>query len=132
MGAAVPESLPVSTLLPSWPLLWWSGLAATLTSVWILGTLMPQAGGHALAPRARRAALPAWLLGVFVYPLGYALPFQLMHDASLILGATFGIGHAVLLILAGGRERPGMPVIMQRVATVIAYGAVLGFSYVTP
>lgn len=119
--------------MPSWPLLLWSGLAATVITVWILGVLMPAAGAHALAPQARRMpGLQAFALGVFVYPLAYAIPFQLLHNANLVTGAVLGIAHALLLALTGTPERPDLHAAGQRAASVILYGALLGFTYVTP
>ncbi|HSJ16099.1 MAG TPA: hypothetical protein VK939_16955 [Longimicrobiales bacterium] len=121
-------------LLPSWPLLLWSGLAATVTCVWILGALLPSAGARALVPGARGGpALPALGLGIFVYPLLYAVPFQLLHNASILLGAVLGTGHALVLALAGRRrDRPHWNIALQRALSVILYGALLGFVYVTP
>jgi hypothetical protein len=120
-------------LVPSWPLLLWSALAATLICVWMLGVLMPEAGARALAPRAGRAPrAQALLLGVLVYPLFYALAFQLLREANLLVGAGLGVGHALLLAVIALPNQVPAPAAVQRALAVIAYGALLGFVYVTP
>lgn len=128
------ESPGVPAQLPAWPLLFWSGLVATVICVWMLGALVPDAGARALAPFARRAApLQALVLGVLVYPILYAVPFQLLHRATLPTGALLGLLHALLLFAPrSARTATDRPALLWRAGTVVLYGAILGFTYLTP
>lgn len=133
---AAPEAdpHPVSTLLPPALLLLWSGAAATLVAALVLAPLLGEsAGAIALAPR--RASLPqALLLGLLVLPLLYGMLLSLIGEANLVTGAILGSMHAALLALRsvrlGGRDL--LRENTNRLLLCIAYGALLGFTYVTP
>jgi hypothetical protein len=72
-------------------------------------------------------------MGIGVYPILYGFVFDYIQVASAVSGAAMGLANALALILAASlrqRVRPASP--LRTVALYVAYGAVLGFLYVTP
>ena len=123
-------------LTPSWLLLVWTGLAATLAIAAIFAPLFgsrgPRGSVYFFRPRAFPDFLLLALLGILVYPLVYGFIFDSIHVASAFSGAVTGALHGVALVAISAirRRRPEMPGIT--LLLYVAYGAVLGFFYVTP
>jgi hypothetical protein len=123
----------VSTLLPAALLLLWSGAAATLVASLVLAPLLGESAG-ALAVAPRPSQPQAMLFGLLVLPLLYGVVLSLIHEANLVTGAILGSVHAAVLALRsvryGGRDL--LRENTNRCLLCIAYGALLGFTYVTP
>jgi hypothetical protein len=133
-------ALPEFTIAePSWLLLIWSGLAATLAASVVgagpgilIGTRIPRR--HRLRRHLGRLLLGA-ALGVIVYPVLYGVAFEWMVRADLVIGAMLGAAHGALAILARAVRPPthrGAPGPGRLLAGHLVYGALLGWLYVVP
>lgn len=124
---------------PSWLLLLWTGLAATLVASVagagpgiLIGTRLSRRN------RVRRhfgRLMLAVLLGVVLYPLLYGAVFEALGRADLTLGAALGGAHGALAVLwrvlrpPTGRDLPGP---LRLLIGHALYGVVLGVLYIVP
>jgi hypothetical protein len=120
-----------------WFLLPWAGLAATLVAA-LLGA--PPGGAatarvadptHGAGRRFLTGFLATFLLGVLLYPAGYAALFEVLERADAGVGAGLGAIHGVGALLAEWRLRgltagTAFRIVLAR----MAYGAVLGALYI--
>lgn len=119
----------------SWLLLIWTGLAATIFAAAVIAPLAARGvSGSVLFMRPASIADTALLalLGIVVYPAIYGTILDTLHSASILTGAAIGVAHAIVLVFALGINRRGNATIRAILLTHVAYGAVLGFLYVTP
>lgn len=140
---------------PSWLLLFWCGLVASIASEWTAVAIRTAVGG-ARASRAsgnprlmrepRGSALFAIITGTLISAPVYGLLFEWIHRADLAAGATIGALHGTLagtLVLlatvrnpdsraAGFSLRPTALYRLRRFATRILYGALMGLLYAVP
>ena len=132
--APVADPVPVSALLPPLLLLLWSGAVATLVTSFVLAPLLGEPhGAIALAPQHPRLGQAA-LLGLLVLPLLFGAAFAIIHEANLLTGLALGSLHAAALaarsVRSGGQDL--LRDNRNRLLLCLAYGALLGFTYVTP
>lgn len=120
---------------PSWLILAWSAFVATCAAA-MTGALL---GGSApatwsLLPQARgaaRALAGTAALGLVLYPVLYALVFEVAGRADATLGLLLGAVHALAALLAAGPRRRTRAAF--RVAAMhFTYAVTLSFLYVTP
>lgn len=124
----------MSALLPPALLLLWSGIAATLLAAFVIAPMLGESaaalGWSTTAPTRGQGLL----FGLLLLPVIYLIAFSLMHEANLINGALLGALHAVALGVRSHRHG-GTELLREngnRLILCIAYGALLGFAYVTP
>jgi hypothetical protein len=123
---------------PSWLLLLWAGVAATLAAGLAGAGPGVLIGAH-MRTRGFRRHLGrfslAIALGTLVYPLLYGLVFETTARADLALGAGLGAAHG-LLALIWTAIRPirssHSPARLQLLLGHLIYGATLGLLYVVP
>jgi len=121
--------------LPSWPLLFWCGAAATSAAA-VVGAFI---GGRDVAAwsllprsRSRSQALAATLLGgVLLLPLLYGLLFELVARSTLGTGALAGLVHAGGAFVAAGPRGELRPAVSAAVVSLV-YGCFIALLYVTP
>jgi hypothetical protein len=140
---------------PSWLLLFWCGLVASITSEWTAAVV------RALFNRGRNEGTPgiprlmreprgsapiAIITGTLVSAPVYGLLFEWFHRADLTLGASIGAVHGtfagILILLAAMRNRtpasagfslrPTAVYRVRRFATRVLYGALRGLLYAVP
>ena len=73
-----------------------------------------------------------FVLGAIIYPFLYGGLFALLRHASIFTGTVLGALHAAVFVgaqLAAGKQPNS---IRLTFVPYVAYGAVLGFLYVTP
>ena len=119
----------------SWLLLIWTGLAATIFAAAVVAPLAARGERGALLfmrPASIADACLLAALGVIVYPAIYGTILDAMHSASILTGAALGLAHAIVLTLSPRSSRRVNATVRAIVLTHVAYGAVLGFLYVTP
>lgn len=137
---------------PSWPLLLWCGLAASIGSAWLAGlgaTLFrarenKRGAAPRLMNRPRASTLGSLLTGTLLFAPLYGLAFEFAGHADLAAGATLGAAHGLLATAwslwaarrGDARIRPNpRAVLLHRSARTlgrVAWGAMLGFLYVVP
>jgi hypothetical protein len=140
---------------PSWLLLFWCGLVASIASEWAAAFFRAVAGrgrndgasGNPRLMREPRGSAPiAIITGTLISAPAYGLVFEWFHRADLTLGATLGAIHGTLagaLILlaairnrhplsAGFSLRPTALYRVRRFATRVLYGALMGLLYAVP
>lgn len=121
--------------VPSWPLLLWSGLAATCAAA-LFGSAI---GGRAHAPWALAgwnaptggAAGMTLLAGLLLYPALYGVALELVGQSSAAVGLALGAVHglaALAVAAARGQARHAL----RHALMHVVYGATLAFLYVTP
>lgn len=120
---------------PAWLLLIWSGLGAACAAAAVGAVIRGvDRGSWSLAPLPRsrmHGALWSLLAGMFAYPIVYGTLFELFQRADLPTGAMLGLVHAAVLFPSVKRRAALHPAI-RAAAAHLAYGAALGFLYVTP
>jgi hypothetical protein len=122
-------------IMPAWLLLLWSGLAAAIAAAFVAFSIGGvSVASWSLAPRPRsRSHGAVWFLaaGLFVYPLGYGIAFELLHRADLRIGVLLGALHGAFMF-AVTRRRGTTRAALRAAAAHLAYGAVMAFLYITP
>ncbi len=141
--------------MPSWLLLFWSGLAAALASEWLAATLRPprltRRRGQSVSPTLMRGprenVIIAIVTGTLLLAPLYGVAFELLHRAEFVNGAVLGTLHGVFAAIvalvaarrparAGAATPPSVRAAAvyraRRILTRAVYGAVLGFLYVVP
>jgi hypothetical protein len=137
-GASTPASARIITEL-SWPLLVWTGLAATLLASIagagpgiLIGTRLSRK--HRVRRHFGRFML-AVVLGVVVYPAAYGAVFEVLSRADLMMGLALGGAHGAIAVLwrvlrpPTGRDTPAP---LRLLAGHLLYGAALGIFYIVP
>jgi len=140
---------------PSWLLLFWCGLVASIASEWTAAAIRASVGrarnhGASGNPRLMReprgSTLIAIITGTLVSAPVYGLLFEWIHRADLTVGATIGAVHGTLagtVVLfatirnrntrsAGFSLRPTAFYRLRRFATRVLYGALMGLLYAVP
>lgn len=124
---------------PSWVLLAWSALAATLASLGLRALLPPPRprgaahGTSGVRPGRAGAFARDLFLGLLLLPPLYGFAFEALGRADLVAGAALGTAHG--LLDAAIRARTASPrgrAIARALTGGIAYGLALGFLYVVP
>jgi hypothetical protein len=134
---AVPRTGDPHPVLPdtSWLLLIWTGLAATIFAAAVVAPLAARETRGSLLfmrPASVTDLLLLAVLGIIVYPAVYGTILDALHSASILTGAALGLAHALVLLLTARVQRIGSTAVRTLFLTHVAYGAVLGFLYVTP
>lgn len=119
---------------PSMLILFWCGLAATVTAAIVGALLGPRTPtAWALLPDLSgwKAFGTSMLVGTAVYPLLYGLVFEVFHRADIGIGVLLGIAHAsTTLVIGRPRQRPRLA--LRIAAMHLTYGLTLALLYVTP
>ena len=138
---------------PSWILLLWCGLAASLAGELVAAVLRPGRGtrrhGEASSPRLmagpRENSIIAVLTGFLIFAPVYGLLFEASHRADIAAGVIVGAAHGVLagaIALIAAARQPAdaraTPLAAlawfraRRLLSRMTFGAVLGFLYAVP
>jgi hypothetical protein len=117
-------------IAPTWPILLWSGLVASVAASFVLPRRVPRHAGI--------RSLPRWpmvlLLGVLLFAPLYGVGFEALGRANLGTGVMFGAAHGLfsLAFAIPRRREAGAFHLMRLVAGRLLYGTLIGFLYPVP
>jgi hypothetical protein len=115
---------------PTWPILLWSGLVASVVASFILPRRVPR--------RAGARSLPRWpvalILGVLLFAPLYGVGFEMLGRANLGTGIMFGAAHGLfsLALAIPRRRQAGALHLLRLMAGRVLFGTLLGFLYPVP